>query len=271
MTGLTHSPDKGLKSVPVQGFAKEWPAYHVAMDIQVFSTLSRIASQCLLTVSFLLLAGSAAAQPSHQDPAQIRQSAERFLRAQTAALPGEVSIEIGVPDPRLKLHACRNLHTFLPSGSRAWGKTTVGVRCNEANPWTIYVPAHVRIQGDYYIAAAPLAQGTTIDISHLAKARGELSGLPSGVITNPEQALGKTLILPVTAGLPLRQEILRSPPVIQQGQIVRIILNGPGFSVSNEGRALGNGAEGQLVQARTSQGQVVSGIAKTGGMLVVTY
>ena len=190
---------------------------------------------------------------------------------QTAGLPGDVSIEVGALDPRLKLSACHSLQTFLPNGSRAWGKTTVGVRCNQANPWTVYVPANVRVHGDYYVTATPLAQGTTLDMSHLIKAQGELSGLPSGVVTDPEQALGKTLTLPLAAGLPLRQEVLRSPPVVQQGQVVRIVLNGPGFSVSNEGRALGNGAEGQLVQARTSQGQVVSGIAKTGGMLVVTY
>lgn len=236
--------------------------------------LTRLVCGGLLAACGLALALPAAAQSTQaaqQDPRLIRKSVERFLHLQTAGLPGEVSIEVGSVDPRLKLGACPTMQTFLPRSSRAWGKTMVGVRCNEGNRWTIYVQASVRVQGDYYVSAAPLAQGTMIDEAQLVKAQGDLSSLPNGVITDPAQALGKTLTMPLAAGLPLRQEILRSPPVVQQGQVVRIVLNGPGFSVSNEGRALSSGAEGQLIQARTSQGQVVSGIAKTGGTLVVTY
>ncbi len=244
------------------------------MDTKASFRCSRLLSRTLLAACGLVLAVSAAAQSqqaARQDPRQILKAVERFLHMQTAGLPGDVSIEVGSLDPRLNMSACTTLQSFLPNGSRAWGKTTVGVRCNEANPWTVYVQAQVRVRGDYYVTAAPLAQGAVIDEPQLVKAQGDLSALPSGVITDPAQAVGKTLILPIAAGLPLRQEILRSPPVVQQGQVVRIVLNGPGFSVSNEGRALGNGAEGQLVQARTSQGQVVSGFAKAGGMLLVTY
>jgi flagella basal body P-ring formation protein FlgA len=41
--------------------------------------------------------------------------------------------------------------------------------------------------------------------------------------------------------------------------------------VSAEGRALGNAMEGQMVQAKTAGGQIVSGVAKMGGTLEVNY
>jgi flagella basal body P-ring formation protein FlgA len=50
-----------------------------------------------------------------------------------------------------------------------------------------------------------------------------------------------------------------------------VILNGAGFSVSSEARALNNANEGQLTQVRTSNGQVISGIAKLGGIVELTY
>lgn len=210
-------------------------------------------------------------QPNRQDPRLIIKSVERFLHVQTASLPGDVSIEVGSVDPRLNLSACTSLQAFLPNGNRAWGKTSVGVRCNEDTPWTVYVQATVKVQGDYFVTAAPLNSGGVVEEAHLVKRRGDLSALPPGVVTDATQVIGKTLTVPVAAGAVLRQEILRNPQVVQQGQVVRIISQGPGFSVSNEARALGNGSEGQLVQARTQNGQVISGIARPGGVLVVTY
>jgi flagella basal body P-ring formation protein FlgA len=249
-------------------------AYHVSMDTRASTSHSRSAFRSLVAACGLLLAFSATAQPpqaARQDPRLVGQAAEKFLQAQTTGLPGDVTVEIGSLDPRLNLPACPSLQTFMPKGSRAWGKTTVGVRCNASMPWTVYVQATVRVHGDYYVTAAPLGRGAVLEEAQLAKVRGDLAALPAGVITDPAQAVGKALAMPLSAGLPLRQDMLRSQPVVQQGQVVRIVVHGPGFSLSNEGRALANGIDGQLVQARTQHGQIVSGIAKSGGMLVVTY
>jgi flagella basal body P-ring formation protein FlgA len=59
--------------------------------------------------------------------------------------------------------------------------------------------------------------------------------------------------------------------VVQQGQSVRLVSNGNGFSVSSEARAIGNAAEGQVVQVRTPAGAVVSGTARAGGLVEVSF
>jgi flagella basal body P-ring formation protein FlgA len=91
------------------------------------------------------------------------------------------------------------------------------------------------------------------------------------VVTDAGQAIGRTLTRSVPAGSPLRQDGLKAQQAVQQGQIVRVVSNGPGFSVTTEGRAMTNGAEGQMVQARTASGQVVSGLASMGGIVTVNY
>lgn len=222
----------------------------------------------------LSAAGALAQTPApaaRQDHALLRQSVEQFLRAQTAGLPGEVQVSVGNVDPRTNLAACVAPEPFLPGGSRAWGKTTVGIRCTAPAPWTIYLAATVRVQGEYLVAAAPLPQGKTLGPEDVVGRRGELTTLPAGIVTDVSQAVGRVAAVSLPAGAPLRGDSLRSVAAVQQGQTVRIVSGGPGFRVSAEGRALNNAAEGQVAQARTASGQVVSGVARTGGVVEVSY
>jgi flagella basal body P-ring formation protein FlgA len=231
-----------------------------------------------LLVFLAMLAQSAFAQAiagrqdvPRQDPLLIRQAVEQFLRIQTTGLPGEITISVSPLDPRLNLAECALPEAFMPNGARAWGKTSVGVRCSVPSPWTIYVPATVRVLSDYYAAAAPLAQGQTIGPNDIAKLKGDLTTLPPGIITDQSQAIGRTASMSLQMGTPLRQDALRNQAAVQQGQTVRLVSGGAGFRVSTEGRALNNAGEGQMIQARTASGQTISGIAKMGGIVEVAY
>jgi flagella basal body P-ring formation protein FlgA len=139
------------------------------------------------------------------------------------------------------------------------------------SPWTIYVPARVQVVGEYLIAAAPLAQGQLLGPNDVAVVSGDLTSLPNGIVTDAGQAVGRTLSISLPAGAPLRGDSLRAQQVVKQGQTVRLVTSGPGFQVSAEGRALNNAADGQIAQARTASGQVVSGVARSGGVVEVAY
>ena len=225
-----------------------------------------------LAVLFAFIANTAIANTTaRQDHAALRQSIEQFLRTQSAGLPGAVNLSVGQIDPRLNLAACPAPEPFMPSGSRIWGKTTVGVRCSAPASWTIYVQATVQVVADYVVTATPLAQGQVIGPHDLAKTRGDLTLLPQGIVTDVSQAIGRTLAISLPLGSPLRTDSLRNQQAVQQGQVVRLVSNGPGFRVSAEARALNNANEGQVTQARTTSGQIITGIARTGGVIEVTY
>lgn len=225
----------------------------------------------LLPVALCLLANVAGAQAPRQDPAVLRHAVEQFLRMQTAGLPGQVNLNVGQVDTRTSLPACAAPEAFLPNGSRAWGKTTVGVRCTAPSPWTIYIPATVQVVAEHVVTAAPLAQGQVVGPNDLARIKADLTTLPPGIITDASQAVGRTVAVSLPAGTPLRGDALRAQQAVQQGQTVRVMSSGPGFRVSAEARALNNAAEGQVAQARTASGQVVSGVARAGGVIEVTY
>lgn len=233
--------------------------------------MNRNLHSLILLLALLVPAAYAQNAVPRQDTGVLRNTVEQFLRKQATGLPGEVKIAVGSIDPRLNLPACTVPEAFLPPAGRAWGKTTVGVRCSTPSQWTMYVPATVRVLGAYVAAAAPLAQGQSIGPDDIATVKGDLTALPAGIITDPAQAVGRTVAFSLALGTPLRQDSLRSQQAVQQGQVVRLVTSGPGFSVSGEARALNNAVEGQIAQARTPAGQVISGVAKAGGIVEVAY
>jgi flagella basal body P-ring formation protein FlgA len=221
--------------------------------------------------SILLLAAPLALAQggARQDGAALRKLAENFLQTQSAGQPGKVTVKIGAVDPRLSLAACPAPEAFQQPGARPWGKTTVGVRCT-APSWTMFLQAQVSVVADYVTAAVPLAQGQAIDASQLALTQGDIAAMPNGIITDMAQAIGRTPTVSLPAGTPLRLDTLKSKPVVQQNQAVRIVSRGENFSVSGEGKAIGNAGEGQVVQVRTPRGAIISGTARNGGIVEVT-
>jgi len=197
-------------------------------------------------------------------------TAERYVRLQTQGLPGKVTITMGKLDTT-RLPACTALEAFSPPGTRLSGRTYIGVRCLGPNIWNVLVPAQIAVTGNYVTTTRPLAAGQALQASDLATLPGNLSSLPTGVITDPANAVGKTLRNSLGAGQPLRSDQLLAPLVIRQGQTVRVISKGPGFAVSGEGKAINNAAEGQVAQVRMNAGQTVSGIAQADGSVEISF
>lgn len=196
---------------------------------------------------------------------------DRYLQVQTQGLPGKVTYSVGSLDVHGQLAPCRVFEPFLPPGSRLWGRTSLGVRCLGPANWTVYLPVQVRISASYLLTARQLSPGQTLVASDVLSQVGDLGTLPNGTLTEPAQAIGKTVKNGVAAGLPLRGDMLIAPWAVQQGQSVRLVSTGAGFSVSNEGKALNNATEGQVARVRINSGQVVSGVARSGGVVEVSY
>lgn len=214
-----------------------------------------------------LAAAVHAADP--QDPAALQAHAERFLKTQTGGLPGKVTIQ--VKPPRTTLPACAALDAFQPAGSRSIGKIAVGVRCLAPAQWTVYLPAQVRVIGRYAVTRQPLPANHVLTAADIVLREGDLGSLPADVVTDADAMLGYRAVSGLAAGAPLRSALLRPPLAVQQGQVTRLVLNGPGFSVQSEGQALANAGRGDRVRVKTRSGQVISGVAHDGQQVVVAF
>ncbi|MGT2469236.1 flagellar basal body P-ring formation chaperone FlgA [Paraburkholderia terrae] len=216
----------------------------------------------------------AAAQPAapvpagQQDGESIRRAALAYLQLQSAGLPGKVDISVATVFPR-GLAACTTLEPFLPTGARVWGRTTVGVRCSGERPWTLYLQAKVSIHATYFLASRSIAPGELLSAADLIARDGDLTLLPQAVITDPAQAVGSVSLMRVSAGLPLRRDMLKSADSVTIGQSVKVVAQGANFAISAEGSAMNNASPGQPVRVKTANGQIIQGIVKDGGTVVI--
>lgn len=224
-----------------------------------------------MTSSGLAQAQAAGQTPVHPDAEAMRRTVTHFLQVQTAGMPGQATFDLGQPDTRLALAPCAAHEAFLPQGTRAWGRISVGVRCVAGATWTLYLPVRVRIDGNYLVASRALGRGQIVGEGDYGFMRGDLTELPPNILTDPQHLVGQSVNVALAAGQPLRADWLRAPVAVQQGQIVKLFARGGGFSVSHDGRALASAQPGQTVQVRTGRGQVVSGVARAGGQVEIVY
>jgi flagella basal body P-ring formation protein FlgA len=205
------------------------------------------------------------------DSSLVRKSIETYLAQQIKGLPGKASFSVGNIDASRLSDACTGFDTTMAAGARPWGSTYVLVSCRGDNGGNgaLRVPVKIQVVADYLVSARPLTAGQAITETDLGHQSGELSVMPTGILMDKEQAIGRVLSNSLPVGRPLRGDMLRQPVVVQQGQSVRVVTVGSGFQVSSEGRALANASIGQVAQVRLNSGQVLSGVARADGSVEI--
>lgn len=230
-------------------------------------------ARALPAVNRVALALLLASSPTlaQQSPEPVSSAVRGFLDKETRGLPGRVQIDLTPLDARNQLPPCAAIAPFLPAGARAWGRISVGVRCDSPVTWTAYLQAHVAVMADHVVTKRPLRAAQIVGPDDIDLRHGDLTALPDNTLTDASQAIGHHTRYAVAAGMPLRGEMLRIPPAVQQGQTVQVLSVGPGFRVGGEGRALNNAAPGESVRVRMPNGQVVTGTARAGGGVEIVF
>ncbi|MBL9051733.1 MAG: flagellar basal body P-ring formation protein FlgA [Tabrizicola sp.] len=69
-----------------------------------------------------------------------------------------------------------------------------------------------------------------------------------GALADPSEALGLEARVAIYAGKPVRAGDLGPPALVDRNQLVSLVFLSGGLAISAEGRSLGRGSEGELVQ-----------------------
>jgi flagella basal body P-ring formation protein FlgA len=227
---------------------------------QLMRPIKLIGMITLAGIAGMASATQTGALQTHQS---IQTAAEEFISAEVAASHGVVPVaRAGRLDTRLRLAECdAPLESFLPAGGRTLGNTTVGVRCNGSQTWTLYVPVRVSVYETIVTAARPLSRGTVLQARDLTLVEKDLAQLRSGYFTNREELIGKQVTRPVLIGAAFTTQTVKNAQQIKRGDRIGLIATTGGLQVRMSGEALENGAMGEKIRVRNlSSKRVVEGI-----------
>ncbi len=184
-----------------------------------------------------------------QDREAISARVEAFLRERLEGRGEALQVQVQPPDRRLRLDACdRPLEAFLPSHAPEAGRVTVGVRCNGARPWVLYVPARVSLFARVWVARRELRRGGRIVRADLVLQRRDLGTLHGGYLLASDSPLGQSARHRIARGRVIRPGDLRRPPAVRRGARIDILARIGRVQVRMKGKALGPGHIGETIQ-----------------------
>ncbi|WP_276486862.1 flagellar basal body P-ring formation chaperone FlgA [Ectopseudomonas mendocina] len=232
------------------------------------SSFRQLMAKCLVSLPVVLalpiLGYNTTAAATFTSTEQLIGATESFLEQvtteylQRSEIQGRHEIRVNRLDPRLRLPLCdRPLTTTLESPAQPLGRVTTRVRCDGTAPWTVFVPAEVRLYRQVVVVTRPLKRMSVIKAADLSMMERDIGTLGQNFLTDPAQAIGKKLTRQLGGDQVLAPSHLQVAEVIRRGDQVVISARGTTVNVRMPGEALTNGAPGEQINVRNLRSQRV--------------
>jgi len=195
----------------------------------------------------------------------ITETAENYVRSVVGTSDQRVTPQAGRLDPRLQLPQCSSeLEAFQQRGAKITSRTVVGVRCNGAKPWKVYVPVDVIVTETVLVARRTLPSGHVFTSDDVATAQRDVSRLVGGYLSQPRNLIGKKLKRSLIAGRVITPSMLKADIMVRRGQTVTIVVQNDSLNIRMMGKALTDGTENQRIRVEnTNSKRVVEGVVRS--------
>lgn len=226
------------------------------------TTISRhaIFKNRILLCSLALLCLSALMSTSRADsftlPEQLIGVTQGFLEftvedyLATAQIEGRYEIEVRQLDPRLRMPFCDKELTASLESPRPVGRVTTRVRCEGSSPWTVFVPAQVRLFRNVVTAVRPLKRDAVITEQDIAMRERDIGLLGQGFLSAEDQALGQKILRPMVIDQIIAPNFLEQPQMVKKGDQVVITARSGSISVRMPGEALSDGTFNEQIRVK---------------------
>jgi flagella basal body P-ring formation protein FlgA len=169
----------------------------------------------------------------------------------TTQTPGRYEIQVNQLDPRLRMPMCdKELTATLESPAQPIGRVTVKVRCEGSSPWTVFVPAQVKLFRDVVVVTRPLKRTGIIGVEDIALRERDIGLINQGYLTSLDQAIGQKLTRPMVTDQVITLVHLEQAEVIRKGDQVVISASSGALSVKMPGEALSNGGMSEQIRVK---------------------
>lgn len=181
-------------------------------------------------------------------PDAIVKTAERLIRERIGEDPlvevtpvQHPSAEV-VPQGRLFLKAVARgeIASVVP--------VTVEILVDGTPQRAVFLTLRVDRYQDVVVAARPLRRLLPIAAEDVKIERRLVTGLPAGPLARVEEAVGLLASREIRAGEAFSSKLVQPPALVRRGEIVTLIVEGEGVTITARGQAKEEGQRGQMIR-----------------------
>jgi len=182
---------------------------------------------------------------------QVRQIVTGFLK--TSGIWGDAEVKVA----ELTISADRTLpkgratyRVLPPRHMRSLGTVPLSVVFDVDGRFqkTIRATARVEALAPVVVAARPIGRLKPISTDDLKMEKMNLAELPTGVMTDADDIIGKRARRNIHAGDILRPDLIEMPPLVKRGDMVVIVAESKGIKVTATGEVKSDGLRGEQVK-----------------------
>jgi flagella basal body P-ring formation protein FlgA len=224
----------------------------------------------LVAPAFATFANNSAGVQSLDD---IRAAAQTYVKSQVPKqAPGEVRVNVGTLDSRLRLAACPDeLKVALPPGATFRPRMTVAVSCAGPATWTVYVPVNIETQTSVLVLRRAVTRGTRLTAQDVEVQTRLVTGPGDAYLTDVAELSGRTVKRPLGAGSAITADAMIADALIKRGQQVTLLAAAGGMEVRARGVAMGDApALGRVKAQNLSSGRIVEGVVESPDVIRIT-
>lgn len=113
----------------------------------------------------------------------------------------------------------------------------------------ISLPGH--FEASVAVAAGQLPKGAVLASQHIAMEVRAITALKQPCL-DPSLLIGKITLKTIKAGAAIELSAVQAPPLVRKGEVVKIVLNRDGISLSTLGVAKADGAKGEIIRVQNT-------------------
>lgn len=221
----------------------------------------------IVLLPMLVSAEETASQASsaYEDVASLEKLARQEALGEFPALNAHQRLEVGPIDRHTEVLKCMSpIKPVLATPHHMADRATIELRCQDPKGWHLYVQAHIVGTSNVVVAAHSIVPGMVLKESDLKTETHDVTELPLGYLDDAGVVQGLTASRPIAVGAYITNQMLVGSKAVQRGQLVTLVADAGGMSISMKGRALSDGLINQRVKVTNlSSGKVVEGVARS--------
>ena len=154
----------------------------------------------------------------------MREIAEQGVRDRASQANGHLVIRAEGLDARLRLAECATQPVaFMPNTLSLSARQTVGVRCTQANAWTVYVSVALETELEVLVTRSAAQRGAHIAEADVERQLRQVPGVANAYVTNLTNYREQHLKRPLPPGTVLTADAFAADVLVKRGQQVTLV------------------------------------------------